>query len=87
MITLSRDDIIRMRFCTNSAILALDAMPESQTPGTRQANEKHELASIMSRLIALIEATQDGAQFDVAPKKTGSVTDKQITKRLPGLGA
>lgn len=86
-----RSDIVRIRMAVQSAMLACKAA--CKEPGDRLDVEAHELASIESRLIALVEMGQEdtserkGTRYEVrarAGEATGS--GSHVRKRLPGLG-
>lgn len=87
MFTLSRNDAVRVRFALHSAALSMVSKPEAQEPGSRVANEIHEVNSILSRFIAMIESTNEGDEFEIIPKASnGTRRNIPVAKRLPGLG-
>lgn len=87
MFKLSRNDCVRIRFALHSAALAMTSKPEAQEPGSRIATEIHEVNSILSRFIALIESTVEGAEFEILPQASnGTRRARPPANRLPGLG-
>jgi len=82
----SRDDLTRIRFALQSAQLSCKAA--SKDPGDKMALEAHQLNSINSRVIALIEMGSEGTTYAIASQAaepTGS--RNRPAGRLPGLGS